>query len=313
MSKIAYDFLDNWKNLTYEQRFLDAFAAIFHVQSDCSAVLNHNLRFYLSYNSNITNPNLKRIDLISKSFSEGDNTCLLGLYIVYNVDFKALVKKSRNHVGEFRDKLEIFVSKIQEAGDLIDKNISKINSGQIDLKLLVSGIVLDYENILIGLNTPELKNHLSTFFRPKQDVCKVFYFCKTKEIKLNLEILPNPSSLHAEYNVGINFPKVKYLDEKYIGTSKLSCGYCHKSLEEDGYGHRGTHGVCDNEWKMNTPYQEERFKESAKSIKDFEQSNLPPQHRKLSIDDFEKEITINLTGTTLSEYKSELGLVEIYD
>ena len=307
MSKIAYQFSDNWKDFTYDQRFLDAFAAAFHVQGDCSAVLKYDSKFYLSYNSNMTNQNSKRVDLISKAFSEDDNECLLGLYLVFNVDFKALVKKSRNHVGDFKEKLENFLSEAQKTGDLIDKNINKINSKEIILNDLVSKVVLSYGDMLQGLNTPELKIHLSTFFRPKQDVCKAFDFYKTKEIVLSLEILSNPSSLHAEYNISINFPKVKYLDENYIGISKLSCGYCHKSLTEEGYGHRGTHGVCDNTWKMSSSYQEDRFKDSATSIQEFNQDNLSPQYRRLSIDDFEQKIE------QFYPFKEMLGLCELLE
>ena len=44
---------DNWHDFTYDQRYLDALAAIFHVQGKCAAVLPFESKFYLSYNEEV--------------------------------------------------------------------------------------------------------------------------------------------------------------------------------------------------------------------------------------------------------------------
>ena len=93
------------------------------------------------------------------------------------------------------------------------------------------------------------------------------------------------------------------MDKNYIGVSKLCCGYCHKYLEDNHYQHRGTHGVCDDKWsipwnKVNEKSPiENNFKNSVEPIEEFNQLNPPQQHRRLSIDNFEKEININKEDT----------------
>ena len=124
-------------------------------------------------------------------------------------------------------------------------------------------------------------------------------------------VLDNPNNIHADTNIIDYFKSSKYLDKNYVGVSKLCCGYCHKYLEEAGYKHRGTHGVCDEKWKMSSPL-EEKFKNSAIKIQEFDQNNQPIQYRKLSYDYFEKDIPFN-EEKTLCKLKCDLLGSHNYD
>lgn len=313
--KVAYDFSDNWTDFSYAKRFLDAIAGVFHIQSNCCAVLKYESKLYFSYNSQITTQNQKRIDLI-KNFlidreAEGSadpdsyTTALLIVHLVFSVDFKNLVKVNRNHIPDLRAKLEDFLQLVQTTEKSIDQ---RLKGGLVPIPAILqlgAKVVDNYNEIL---NSLVGNINLTSFFRPKQDVNKVMYFYKNN---LNasqistLEILDNKNTLHAEYNISTHFPKSNLLtsEENYIGVSKLSCGYCHKSLIDDGYNHRGTHGVCDEAWNMATP-QEQRFKDSLPSLKNAPAPTEIPQYRTLSTDSFEEEIQ------DFFQHKELLGLIQ---
>lgn len=294
MSKITYTVQDNWATFNYNKRFLDALAALFHCQSECAAVLEYEHKFYLSYNSNITKQNKKYVELINKILAEsvlnsdGQNN-ILGIYLTFNREFKDLVKKTRNHVNaDSRELLEQSIKILQTTEEFVDRNIKKILSGEIQLNF--NSITTSYSTILDNLrNDKNLHFHVNTFLRPLQDASKLFFYLSNNNYQnFNIVPLENNNGFHAEYNITIHFPKTSLLDKNYIGISKLCCGYCHKSLEEDGYLHRGTHGMCDNEWQIGP--QSEKFKNSVNSIAEFNQADPPPQHRKLSFDNFEQNL-----------------------
>lgn len=288
VSKLAFPVQDNWGNFNYNLRFLDALAALFHIQGVCAAVLKYEEIFYLSYNSSITNQSKKRLDFITKNILSKPFENLLGIYLIFNPDFKSFIKKDKNHVdGNFKAFLEELISLIQQSLEYIDKNINKIIAEAIVPDQLLGEVGIKYNEILSYRNELNFKAYVDVFLRPLQDCKKLFfYFQHNKYNEIKIISLDNSNNFHAEYNISFHFPKVQLLDINYIGISKLSCGYCHKYLEESGYFHRGTHGVCDDEWYMIGP-QNAKFKNSIEAIAEFKQEDLPPQHRKLSIDEFE--------------------------
>ena len=113
----------------------------------------------------------------------------------------------------------------------------------------------------------EMKEHL---FRPMQDSHKIHYWIHNKVYKFNeIRILDNFLELHTECNITLQFPTSLFtylgsakfeIDSRYIGIAKLCCGFCYKYLEVQGYEYRGTHGVCDQAWKMYSKHFEEIFK-----------------------------------------------------
>jgi hypothetical protein len=240
------------------------------------------------------------------------NDHILGIYLTFNMDFIELVKKTRNHVDNSgRKLLENFVKVYKITNSVLEKNIKKAQEVE-SLNNFTSDIFFEYKNILLYLLKNKLNYHLSTFLRPLQDSYKLFDFLIKKDyIATDLIVLDNPNNLHADSNIIDYFKSSKYLDKNYVGVSKLCCGYCHKYLKEARYEHRGTHGVCDEAWKMNSPL-EEKFKDSAIKIQEFDQSNQPVQYRKLSIDILEKEILVDFIDKdkTLWDFKINSGLIK---
>ena len=57
--------------------------------------------------------------------------------------------------------------------------------------------------------------------------------------------------------------------------------------------------------KMNSPL-EEKFKNSATKIQEFDQNNQPVQYRKLSIDGFEKDIYVTLPNDDSTHFYASL-------
>ena len=279
------------------------------MQTDVDATIEYENKVYLSYNSTLTTQNKKYVSFIQTiltNLSNYSNDHILGIYLTFNMDFIELAKKTRNHVDESGKKLlENFVKVYKITNGILEKNIKKAQDTE-SLNDFISDIVSEYKNILLYLLENKLDYHLSTFLRPLQDSYKLYDFL-TKEdyIYTDLIVLDNPNNLHADSNIIDYFKSNKYLDKNYVGVSKLCCGYCHKYLEDAGYKHRGTHGVCDEKWKMNSPL-EEKFKNSATKIQEFDQNNQPVQYRKLSIDGFEKDIYVTLPNDDSTHFYASL-------
>ena len=49
VSYIGYDAEDKWSAFGYDNRYLDALASIFHIQSPVTAALEYKNKVYLSY------------------------------------------------------------------------------------------------------------------------------------------------------------------------------------------------------------------------------------------------------------------------
>lgn len=306
MTKIAYQYQDNWKNFDYSFRYLDALASLLHVQTDVDATIEYEDNVYLSYNSTLTNQNKKYVNFIQNVLTNLKDYVpehILGIYLTFNMDFIELVKKTRNHIdGEGRKLIETFVKFYKETNGVLEKNLKHAQKVE-NLAKFTGDIVLGYKSILSYLSENKLNYHLNTFLRPLQDSYKLYDFLVNNMYK-DLVVLENPNNLHADSNIIDYFKNSKYLDKNYVGVSKLCCGYCHKYLEEAGYKHRGTHGVCDDKWKMNSPL-EMKFKSSAEKILEFDQNNPPPQHRRLSFDEeIESKIPI------LWDMKGNLGFIK---
>ena len=98
----------------------------------------------------------------------------------------------------------------------------------------------------------------------------------------------------------------------YIGISKLCCGFCYKYLDLQGYDYRGTHGVCDQAWKasknnsLEKPFKDKFLANAA----ELENGKEVFQQRRLSFDDFEKDIPIKLQSCiNLVALKNKLNLI----
>ena len=324
-SFVAYANRDDWGSFGYSNRYLDAIASLFHVQTDVIASVELDDIIYLSYNADLNKVNKLRASFIRDiiadigSYSKDD---LLGVYLLFNMDFIDLAKKTRNHVDiGIKDIIESFSRNHEKAKDSLDKNLKKVKSSE-ELKRYTVDVVLNYKDIIKAFSTDHnLKAHLFTFLRPLQDSYKLYTYLnedfKYKNIK-DVIVLDNPNNIHADSNLAYHFSNGEYLSKNYMGVSKLCCGYCHNYLSKNHYEHRGTHGVCDDKWKMPWPKEKEispiepNFKKSVNKIADFDQKNPPPQHRKLSYDFFEKDIQLD-EKNTLCKLKCDLLGSHNYD
>ena len=52
--------------------------------------------------------------------------------------------------------------------------------------------------------------------------------------------MDNINEVYAESNMAHAFSKRDYIPDNYISIFKLSCGYCHKYLEDNNYNYRDT-------------------------------------------------------------------------
>jgi hypothetical protein len=73
MSKIAYQYQDNWNNFDYNFRYLDALASLLHVQSDVAATIEYENKIYLSYNNKLTTQNKKYVGFIQAILTNLNN------------------------------------------------------------------------------------------------------------------------------------------------------------------------------------------------------------------------------------------------
>jgi len=320
MSKIAYKDYDNWKDFNYHDRYLDAFASLFHVQSPVAVATKLESVIYLSYNSQVNKPNKASVLLIEKLVKNaGSYEDFLLVYLLFNVDFIDLVRKTKKHINEHepaRKLLEYFVN-IYKCKEKIDKEIKKIENIEtlkqcIDnkikkikeienievLKQYTYNLVESYYAIIdtFSSNT-NLKQYLDTFLRPLQDTNKLYKYLNDNLAKVEINLLDNYSNIHADTNASHHLTDK---NKNYIGVSKLCCGYCHKYLLENEHPHRGTHGVCDDKWNLPLDKTQE-FKDSLLPISNFNQSKLPQQHRRLSTDEEYEELQV------LKDYKRNLN------
>ena len=322
MSKIGYTLEDNYNQFSYSYRYLDAMASLIHIQTDVDAVVEHDNKIYVSYNSTVKkleyNHQGKKYSLSAEKYKnfmldllqnleQYPKDYLLGIYLSFNVDFLSLVKKSKNHVDD--NCVELIKNFLSE-----HDNFYFVNREES-----IPKIVDCYKSILEYLSIFDDK-HLSTFIRPIQDSYKLYEYLtdsdRNKDIT-DLVILENVNSSHADSNIANYFTDGQYLDKNYIGVSKLCCGYCHKYLEDKHYQHRGTHGVCDDKWsipwnKVNEKSPiENNFKNSVEPIEEFNQLNPPQQHKRLS---FDKNLELQKIDNenTLCNIKANSGLIKGY-
>jgi hypothetical protein len=328
-SYLAYDVEDNWEKFSYQNRYLDALASVFHMQSAVTAALEYKNRIYLSYsNDDSIVPSVKYISTFIKRIIQAvDSTSddLLAVYLIYNVDFKDLIKLAKRFITseECKGVLNELAQGIKDVTNDLDQALKKgyeHDSDQLSFFYKNSkSIVAIYKTILTN-HYNEIGEYLERFIRPMQDSYKLYHHFKLghgKDIE-DIIILPNPHADHADVNVVACFPNnMNLIDKPYIGVSKLCCGYCHTYLDKNNYGHRGTHGVCDDLWSFpwfkkgeKSPLEEE-FKYSVESIGEFDIKSAPPQHRKLSTDDFEKNIELT-EEKSLFNLKKEMNFIESY-
>ena len=229
----------------------------------------------------------------------------LAVYLMLNMDFSSLIKLAQKQFIKKPEKkecaqaLSLLEKVINDATNSLEKALKKgaeteeifCKNGQEVIKLYKS-ILTDYNN--------DVKEYLDRFLRPIQDSYKLHSYFNDFDNIQDITILPNPHAVHADVNVVACFQNdAKLVDKPYIGVSKLCCGYCHKYLDDYEFLHRGTHGVCDDQWgapwftKEGKSPLEDTFKESVKPEKIFDIKDAPPQHRKLSFDNFEKDIKLS--------------------
>lgn len=301
-SYIAYNVQDNWLKYDYSNRYLDAIAAVFHIQSASTAAIEIQNNIFLSYSNDIDIvPNIqKTIDFIKDSIGDTPDN-LLGIYLIYNLDFRALLKLSIRFVvdPDCKNELNTFLKNIDAISNSFDKCLKKKGIPTPEKLEKLDKIVSDYKNILSSYSN-ELSEYLDKFFRPAQDAYKLHYYLNQNPVT-KFQILPNIGAIHADTNIAFSFPNNMGLleEKKYIGVSRLCCGYCHTYLDQNMYEHRGTHGVCDDKWgfpwlrKGEVSPLEAKFKEDLiiQKVEEFNPQDPPPQHRKLSIDLFEKHIS----------------------
>lgn len=324
-SYIAYEFSDNYSDFGYDSRYLDALASIFHIQSPVTATLEYKNKVYLSYSNDhsivpFVKPTVNFIkQVIKNTYSTPDH--FLAIYLIYNVDFSSLIKLAQRHFKNKKEKKECVESldqlekNINTATNDLDKALKKGNEYNV-FDACNEEIVRLYKHILI-YHQDDIAEYLERFIRPMQDSYKLHSYLENVGFNnvQDIIILPNPHTVHADVNVVSCFQNnVKLVDKPYVGVSKLCCGYCHAYLDYYEFLHRGTHGVCDDQWGIPWPSKEGKspledgFKESIKSIDEFDIKNPPPQHRRLSIDVSEKEIFME-SDRTLWDFKVQSCLI----
>lgn len=323
-SFIAYKVEDNWQKFDdYSFRYLDALASIFLTHSAVTATIEMEDEIYLSYsNDPLIVPDQQRLfKFIKDVVANSTNDQLLTVYLIYNVDFRKLLDDLFKFTTEKELKDQFFLLDKDIKNSIKVLNTSLQKGYEIDLDQF-SSVVEKYKQLLLCKS--ELQD-FEKFFRPIQDTYKLHYYFNelgySKKIK-DIIVLPNPHAIHADTNIVANFPDQNSLiNKKYIGVSKLCCGYCHKYLDDYAFLHRGTHGVCDEKWGYPWLYKdkksplEEKFKQkvSLNLIEEFDIKNPPPQHRKLSLDDFEKKIHVILPNDGDSHFHTNLAEIKTCD
>jgi hypothetical protein len=341
-SFIVYPVEDKHKSYSYDSRYLDSLASMFAVQAPCAAIVFFHNKFFLSYNSDanlITTNQQKEIELLIQTKKKGE---LITRYLTFNSEFKDLIKNQAEHNSELDKKLveeiKSFYKKIQNNKQILEKHcysnsaiktaftvdfpeptISAIEETKSILgkKLeAVEAIIAKKEDFFreIYVQYFTILNQLKQcndivlkqlFLRPLQDVEKVLYHLEKTGINVTIEILRNSENLHAEVNISQKFP---CLGENYIGVSRLCCAPCNDTLTVYKYDHRGTHGICDSDWKPPAKQFEELVQalELKKTSADLT-TQLYGEHRRLSIDEFELQLS------EFYQLKTDLSLIGEFD
>jgi hypothetical protein len=310
---IVFPKQDNWNKFGYDVRILDSLASFFHFRGPCAATIKYKDILYVSYNSQVPNSD-KLIALQSKTvfdfIHKASEQDLLSLYLLLNLDFVDFVSNQaryENNVGLKENLLKF--KEIHKA--LKPKMLKSLEETKELINLSDFSEITKYYYSLIDFLLKEQKETevMEQLLRPLQDSYKVHYYVKQQGYSFNkVIVLDNKEGIHADSNIINCFPFANKIE--YVGVSKLCCGYCHGYLEEKNSKHRGTHGVADQQWKMflSSP-QEEEFKNSIlKNAKEIEKGKEPFQFRKLSIDDFEKNIKLG-ESKSLLDLKIDLGLI----
>lgn len=313
---------DKWNQFSYEdKRVFDALSSLLHFESVCCAVTKKQNILLVSYNTQGTGEqsiHSYQKEMVLQIINQDDYQKVLCLYLLLSQGFSGFVKDqihkektSENKVlfnvlSDFRSKLPEFKTNLQKA--LKEKNSG--NSTQ-DIDISTFFVINElYYNIVKSLkdsqNIIEVKEQL---FRPFQDSLKIANWAKNyKNTIQNIQKLDNPEGLHAEYNIAVACEQEK--EKPYIGVALLCCVFCDEYLSDMQHNHRGTHGTGDPDWKHSSNANDTLKKQLLEKKVDIPEGEVNFSERRLSIDNFEQEITIDLVGQTLSDYKSDLNLIE---
>lgn len=326
LGDLYYSFkrIDNWENISYDKRVLDALTSLFHFKGTVTAGYYCDNVLYISYNEHIDpvkdNLMTNRIKLFSnENIKKYSVENLLSVYLLLNIDFFELIlscfKYEKALIQNQSKKDTSIYDLFAECGNVI-KTLKKdldtsLAKGSIIEFNNYKGINVVYDKLIWNIvqieQNDEIKQQL---FRPLQDCLKVKYYLNDSSYSINkVIILDNKDNVHADTNVVDHFPLLKSFD--YVGVSRLACGYCHEYLNKKDALHRGTHGVIDSGWKMNlSSPQEEPFKNIVQSkAKKLEKGQNIFQWRKLSFDSFEQKIPVS-SEKTLWDLKVDLGFIK---
>ena len=149
-----------------------------------------------------------------------------------------------------------------------------------------------------------------------QDVEKLVHYISIHNITVDVIIIDNPESAHAETNLAAAFPKLG--GDTYIGIAKLCCGACDSFLDAVfHYQHRGTHGLVD-QWNAPLIQFKSVLDELKQKSKKFDQKILRDhyitQDRDLSDDESfnPEDFLFNDTQFAFQQYKNECELYGVY-
>lgn len=296
--------LDNWRHISYQDRILDALANLFCVFTDCAAVVQYKDTLYLSFNAQVFSKDLARVNneikAITTCIRSGSIEQLLSIHLLFNSNFMEFVKNQIRHEapGALKDSLSQFKATYVSLKPRLQSSVQS-DSFNLDDYLAVYNA---YHDVLLQLHLYQQKAQdiVEQLLRPLQDVVKVYRCTNGEDFAFqDVKILDNKDGVHAEYNITIHLALTKYLESSYIGISKLCCGFCHEYLNVMGYHHRGTHGWCDQKWKLLGP-QDQEFKEQLYKKYHAHPANPPEQRSDLSDDEFERDMALPPISTTTS-------------
>lgn len=284
----------------YNQRYLDALASIFFVQSVCAAVIQENtergLGFRLSYNKP-DKPNSKApivfkeienvINQILNSYKKpsSNNNLIEKLLYVHLITSLGL-KGGLNNILKLHNLQEIqLLHKItMDAGASFSKALLDNKEAQYKKQQAVLDQYFDVLNKCKTIIHDDLYSKI--LLRPLQDVTKLLsYLHHQKVCSIWINVVPFEENLplnteHAEINLA--FYAQRHINGKqYIGISKLSCLPCDVTLGIlGGYPHRGTHGLCFTGWNKQLDFKQEAIQEND----EVDAEGLRKEQERLEID-----------------------------
>ena len=320
-------------SLGYDKRILDAFADLFWFHTDCSSASIYDDKYYLALNSSAGQDvnkkffNLQNSTLVKPvidALSSQEPNKLLGARLCSNKNFlEKVIKKVSKKYSPYEEfvilssNFSAFINvyeKCKSINYIKDWKETKSFEKLIELKSLnnediFNKIFNSVSNTLLKIYFSGIKDLLNqqlildldvtkSLIRPLQDSYKIMYFLQRLNIK-QLDFVPidvenlklnnkffNKEPIHAE-NALYYYTAGK---ANYYGTSKLSCHFCHEKLGEKNLNHRGSHYQFDKWGTLDE-------KDIAIKEKLTTSGAVPlPQERKLSFDDFEKDIIVTLSG-----------------